>query len=200
MTYTAAETEPLAERLITDLHGMHIEVARAWITVESGIDNNPLGVTIIDANGNRVLASYPTQLAGIDAAAVRVKTNPVYSGIMGSLDGTIKDQALAIIASPWNVRNSPYYRREFTAMGLLVDPPPVNPKVRVIGPFYTYTVRGNTVIGDTLRTVSPNAIYTCSEREYPKVADTKTLMLRQLTSGPFKGEWIVAHGPLAFSN
>jgi len=118
MTYTPQQTEPLALRLCRDLPGLHIELARCWITAESGVNNNPLGVTII-VNDVRVLAKYPTAFSGIDAAAERVKTQSNYAGIIASLGGTLRQQALAVIHSPWNVPNSPYYTREFTACGLL---------------------------------------------------------------------------------
>ena len=115
MTYTAAQTAPLAARLVQDLPGLNINVATVWITAESGNNNNPLGVMV-----NGKLAQYATPQAGIDAAAARVKTLSYYTGIVASLPGgNARQQAMAIIASPWNVPNSPYYTRIFTAAGLL---------------------------------------------------------------------------------
>lgn len=114
-TYTPSQIEPLARRLCQDLPGLHVEVARCWIRAESGTGNNPLGMTV---GGKLVI--YSTPIAGIDAAAARVKTLSYYKGIVASLDGgSIRDQALAIIASPWNAPGSPYYTHQFSDCGLL---------------------------------------------------------------------------------
>jgi hypothetical protein len=128
MSYTAAQIEPLALRLCHDLPGLHMEVARTWIGAESGANNNPLGMTASRGSNaavgqwigpNTYLIRYPTQMAGIVAAADHVRTSSYYAGIRASLIGTIKAQALAIIASPWNATNSPYYTKVFTNAGLL---------------------------------------------------------------------------------
>lgn len=123
MAYTAAKIEQAAQLLIKALPGLHIEVARAWVTAEQGDNNNVLGLT----DANHVLYKYPTLAAGITANAKWV-LNPAspYGGIRASLKGgSIAVQGKAIIASGWNVRNSPYYTRIFTAMGLFkaVTPP-----------------------------------------------------------------------------
>lgn len=124
MTYTAAETEPLAQRLVKDLPGLNINLARAWIKAESGANGNVLGTTHTGANGKAVLDKYPTQIAGIDAAAQRIKTlsyyKPFYKTITSG--GNVRQQALALIASPWNHPGSPYYTKVFAAAGLLGGP------------------------------------------------------------------------------
>lgn len=114
MTYSAAQTEPLAQRLVADLPGLNINVARAWIRAESGTGNNPLGVTV-----NGQLATYATPEQGIDAAAARIQLLPIYGGIRAAVQSdNPKTQALAITASPWNKPNSGYYFNQFNKAGL----------------------------------------------------------------------------------
>jgi hypothetical protein len=128
MTYTAAQTAPLAARLVQDLPGLNLNVATVWINAESGGNNNPLGMTATRGSSapvgqwigaNTYLVKYATPTAGIDAAAAHIKTSSYYTGIVASLSGNARQQALAIIASPWNAVGSPYYTRIFTAAGLL---------------------------------------------------------------------------------
>ena len=132
MTYTAAQTEPLAQRLVSNLPGLDINLARAWITGESGANNNPLGVTASIGSGQPVgqmisattyLVKFPTAQAGIDAAAALLKSPSMtwaYGGVTKAIaTGTPTDQAKALIASPWNTPGSPYYTRIFKAAGLL---------------------------------------------------------------------------------
>lgn len=137
MSYTWAEVEPLAARLVADLPGLDIRLARVWIRAESGAHNNPLGVTATRGSGapvgqwigsDRYLVAYPSRIAGIDAAAALVRSSSNYSGIMASLGGSLRTQALAVIASPWHRRNSPYYTVAFTAAGLLSGSGPAAPK------------------------------------------------------------------------
>lgn len=119
MTYSPGRIEPLARELCADLPGFHLEVAREWIRAESGANGNVLGVT-----ENHVLMTFPSDAAGITAAADRVRRLVAYAGIRASLrGGSIRDQALALIASPWNHPGSPYYTRLFTAAGLLANLP-----------------------------------------------------------------------------
>jgi hypothetical protein len=81
----------------------------------------------------------------------------------------------------------------------------LTPHVRVASPkgtFETYTVRKvNGVLvwtgGHSTRTLPQNSEMACSMREY-KVSGL-SIVLRQLTSGPFAGTWIWAHGSLPFS-
>lgn len=115
-TYSPAMVRVLAQRLCHDLPGLYQQVAECWINAEQGVNNNPLGVT---AGG--VLVHYPNPIAGIDAAAARVRTSIHYGGIRASLSGSVRDQALAIIASPWNFPGSPYYTRRFNECGLLTS-------------------------------------------------------------------------------
>ena len=119
MTYSAAETEPLAQRLVSDLPGLDIRLARAWIIAESGDNGNVLGVTHVE-NGVSKLNTYATREQGIDAAAALVKSSSHYSGVRSAIaGGNVRQQALALIASPWNHPGSPYYTTRFTAAGLL---------------------------------------------------------------------------------
>lgn len=132
MTYTAAQTEPLAQRLVANLPGLDISLARSWITAESGAHNNPLGVTAKVGSGkpigqmigpNTYLVRYPTPQAGIDAASAMLKSSSMswaYGGVIKAIaSGDRTAQAKALIASPWNARNSPYYTRVFTKAGFL---------------------------------------------------------------------------------
>src|ERR1035437_6000999 len=132
MTYTVSQTEPLAQRLVSNLPGLDINLARAWITGESGANNNPLGVTATLGSGQPIgqmisartyLVKFPTPQAGIDAAAALLKSPSMswaYGGVTKAIaTGTPAQQAQALIASPWNVKDSPYYTRVFTAAGLL---------------------------------------------------------------------------------
>jgi hypothetical protein len=128
--YTDAQAEPLAQRLVADLPGLNLALARVWIKAESGVGNNPLGVTHVVA-GKTVLMTYATPTAGVDAAAALVKGSANYAGIRASLSGTARQQAMAIIASPWNAPGSPYYTRVFTAAGLLGSVPQTVPHVQL---------------------------------------------------------------------
>lgn len=79
--------------------GLCQSVALAWITKESGVHNNLLGVE--DRPGH--LAEYATWQAGLDAAIERVDDSPYYAGIRASIpthDPVRQRQAL--IDSPWS--------------------------------------------------------------------------------------------------
>lgn len=91
------------------------DAARQWVTAEQGEDNNILGVTYSTPTG-RALYDYPDLAAGARAAANRVATLGIYAPLRASLRPGVStgDQLAAIIASPWNRPNSPYYRRAFT--------------------------------------------------------------------------------------
>lgn len=133
MTYSTAQIEPLAQRMVQALPGLDIRLARVWIQSESGANNNPLGVTSVQGGVSK-LNSYPSPFAGIDAAIALIKNSSYYSGIRKAIaGGSISDQAKAIIASPWNARNSPYYTRVFTNAGFLgttsTTTPPRHPDV-----------------------------------------------------------------------
>lgn len=119
MGYSDAEVEPLAQRLVQQLPGLDVRLARVWIKSESGANGNPLGVTHVE-NGVSKLSTYATREQGIDAAASLVRSSGNYAGVRSAFaGGNLRQQALALIASPWNARNSPYYTRVFTAAGLL---------------------------------------------------------------------------------
>ena len=103
--------------------GLDVSVIDAWARAENGVNNNILGIT-----NNGVLASYPNQTVAADATAARLKSLPMYSGILASTGGSASQQALAIARSPWHLGPSglakaggqdPYYTRIFTAAGLL---------------------------------------------------------------------------------
>ena len=79
-----------------------------------------------------------------------------------------------------------------------------NPKVRVVtGTFRTYTVRNTGKlhsVGTSIRTAPKNTVYTCSPVEWPvQVGTANPIMMRQLTSGPFAGLWVISHGALRYS-
>ena len=146
MSYTASQTEPLAQRLVANLPGLNINLARAWIGAESGANNNPLGVTASAGSGQPVgqwispttyLVKYQAPQAGIDAAAALLKS-PSMSWAYGKVLTAIKggnytQQAHALIASPWNKPGSPYYTRVFTAAGLIA-PNQTPPQTSTVAP------------------------------------------------------------------
>lgn len=126
MAYTKTKIEQAAQLLVKALPGLHIEVARAWVTAEQGDNNNVLGLT----DANHKLYTFPTLAAGVQACANWI-LNPKspYRGIRLSLNGgTIAQQGRAIIASLWNTPGSPYYTRIFTQMGLFKQVTPIPPK------------------------------------------------------------------------
>jgi hypothetical protein len=164
VSYTDAEVEPLARQLVAALPGLDLRLARVWIKSESGVGNNPLGVTHT-VNGKTTLMTYPTKEAGITAAATLVKTSRNYAGIRASLNGgNVRQQALAIIASPWNARGSPYYTSVFGAAGLLGGGPSYsNPgsggAEKPIGAWYTNGVPAVSFpAGYILKSTDPQAI------------------------------------------
>jgi hypothetical protein len=87
----------------------------------------------------------------------------------------------------------------------LPTPIPVTPHVRVADPqgrFNTYTVHNTGklhVVGTSSRKLAHNTEMACSMREWPVLNGSRTILMRQLTSGPFAGLWVVAHGALPFS-
>ena len=151
MSYTTSQTEPLAQRLVANLPGLDINLARAWIGAESGANNNPLGVTASRGSSapvgqwigtNTYLVKYATPQAGIDAAAALLQS-PSMSWAYGKTAQAIKTgdataQANALIASPWNTPGSPYYKRVFTAAGLL-KPSTALPQTSTVAPKVTVT-------------------------------------------------------------
>lgn len=90
------------------------EAARQWVTAEQGENNNILGVTYATPTG-RSLYRYRSLAEGARAAADLVARLPAYAGLRAALRPGVStgDQLAALIASPWNRPNSPYYRRMF---------------------------------------------------------------------------------------
>lgn len=115
--YTPARVDYLARYLQTQLPGLNYELAVKWIKAEQGENGNVLGVTYDAAPGTTgyqgTLYRYPTQEEGIRQAAALVKRSGNYAGIRASLGQSYTAQAQALVASPWNVRNSRYYARLF---------------------------------------------------------------------------------------
>jgi hypothetical protein len=155
--YSDAEVEPLAQRLVSQLPGLDIRLARVWIKSESGVNGNPLGVTHVE-NGVSKLNTYATREEGIDAAAALVKRSNNYAGIRSAIaGGNLRQQALALIASPWNARNSPYYTRVFTAAGLLGATPPA-----ATG---EYATKFNTLLKNLGISTDPSHVITSGEAQ-----------------------------------
>lgn len=110
--YTTARVDYLARYLQSQLPGLDYDLAVKWINAERGANGNTLGVTYRDASGQH-LYRYASQEEGIRQAAALVKRSGNYSGIRASLGGSYLAQAQALVASPWNARNSAYYARLF---------------------------------------------------------------------------------------
>lgn len=114
--YSTARVDYLARYLQTQLPGLNYDLAVKWINAERGVNGNVLGVTY-DASttpGYQLkLRTYSSQEEGLRAAAALVKSSGNYAGIRAALGKDYTTQAKAIVASPWNVRNSPYYARLF---------------------------------------------------------------------------------------
>lgn len=132
MGYTPEMFNAAVAALTAEVHGLHPDVARAWATAEQGVNFNILGVTYRDEKGQH-LYRYGSWREGA-AAAARLIANGPYAGIRKALaGGSSRDQARAIIASPWN---HPYYSRGRGAAALraIADGPnPADPAVyRVI--------------------------------------------------------------------
>ncbi len=96
-TYTASRIDQLAQ-LWSSLTGLDLSVARAQITAEQGVNGNPVGLE----NGSGQLMTFPTQEAGLQAAAINLKTNPAYAALRNAIStGNAAVQAHALAASPW---------------------------------------------------------------------------------------------------
>jgi hypothetical protein len=114
--YTTARVDYLASYLQGQLPGLDHDLAVKWINAERGVNGNVLGVTYDSSSSagyQGKLQTYSSQEQGLDAAAALVKSSGNYAGIRASLDKDYTTQAQAIVASPWNVRNSAYYARLF---------------------------------------------------------------------------------------
>ncbi|MHB8420659.1 MAG: hypothetical protein ACYDCL_21515 [Myxococcales bacterium] len=114
MGYTSAQITYAATLLTQRVQGLSLAAAKVWVTAEQGVANNVLGVTYNDSSGQH-LFTYPTVLAGIQAAANLFNTNPAYAPAKKAVAAT-KDagaQLAAIAASPWN---HPYYTSALPAI------------------------------------------------------------------------------------
>lgn len=159
-TYTNAQIEPLAQRMVQQLPGLDINLARVWIRAESGVGNNPLGVTSVQGRISK-LNTYSTPIAGIDAAINLLKSSSYYAGIRTAISsGSVTDQAKAIIASPWHSRGSPYYTDVFTKAGFLssTSPIPGGGASTPITQLPSITTPGSSVTQDTLTADQWNAV------------------------------------------
>jgi hypothetical protein len=99
--------------------GLNASFLKMWLTAENGFaNNNPLGLRDYSAGApsTHPLIVFPTLDAGLTATANLINTAPQYAGIRATRGGTVQQQALAVIASPWNVPNSPYYKRMFAGV------------------------------------------------------------------------------------
>jgi hypothetical protein len=105
--------------------GLATSVVAAWVSRENGADNNVLGVTGRNGvYGGAGLFSYPSQVAGADAAANLINTSPLYAGIRDAVKtGDPAAEALAIVKSPWRGSQpggfDKYYYNGFAAAGIL---------------------------------------------------------------------------------
>jgi hypothetical protein len=110
--YTTARVNYLASYLQTLLPGLDKTVATTWITAEKGVSGNVLGTTYT-SGGTQHLYTYPSQEAGLRAAAGWINSNPRYSGVKSSLSSSAAAQATALSTSGWN--NS-YYPSVFASI------------------------------------------------------------------------------------
>ena len=115
MSYSPSQLAAAAAALVAEVHGLRADVARAWAEAEQGVRYNIVGVTYIDAHGRQRLFAYSSWDEGARAAAHLIATGP-YAGVRAALaGGSSRDQAAALIASPWN---HPYYSRGLGAEAL----------------------------------------------------------------------------------
>ena len=100
--YTTARISYLATYLQSLLPGLNNQVATQWITAEKGVNGNVLGTTYNNSSGQH-LFTYPSQEAGLQAAASWINTGARYSGVKASLSsGSASAQATALSTSGWN--------------------------------------------------------------------------------------------------
>jgi hypothetical protein len=144
MAYTTAQMNAATGALVSAIHGLHPDVARAWASAEQGVNYNILGVTYVK-DGRQHLFTYGSWGEGAQAAAHLIATGP-YGGVRSALaGGTSAQQARAIIASPWN---HPYYSTGRGAIALrAVAAQPANAPH---GTRYHLVVRGATPVYDAM--------------------------------------------------
>lgn len=115
--YTSSRISQLAQ-LWSSLTGLDYSVAQAQITAEQGVNGNPVGLE----NGSGQLMTFPTQEAGLQAAALNLKTNPAYAALRNAIStGNPAVQAHALAASPWGP--SGYYAGSPAFSALLTASP-----------------------------------------------------------------------------
>ncbi len=115
MGYNPLQTIQATNAMVAAMPGLQPSVARAWVSAEQGDNFNIVGVTYNNATGQH-LYQYSSFTQGAQAAANLLKSNPAYAGIRQAIaSGDAKQQAAAIIASPWN---HPYYSKGGGAAGL----------------------------------------------------------------------------------
>lgn len=137
-TYSPALASEVGSLMSQLVPGLSKNLATAWATLESGVNNNPYGMTsptatptggasyttpIKNSDGSTTyLNGYRTLAAGVQAAANNLLTNPVYSSIRAALRTSDPNAvASALVASEWNTPNSAYYANGFTAAGFHID-------------------------------------------------------------------------------
>ncbi len=113
MTYTDAYAAYVGQ-LMAAASGVPASVATVWAKSESGVNNNPYGLT----NGRGQLYSYPTVQAGVQAAADwLLNPSSPYGGVRTAIkSGNAQTIANAIAASPWGP--SGYYASAWPKLGL----------------------------------------------------------------------------------
>lgn len=121
-TYSLALASQVGTLFSQLVPGFPTKLATDWATIESGVGNNPYGVTVKNSAGQWVLATYPTLQAGVQAAATLLLTAPQYSSIRAAVrTGDPNAVASALVASPWNTPGSPTYSAWFTQQGYHID-------------------------------------------------------------------------------
>ena len=108
MTYSDAQANYVGE-LMAQATGIPAPVASTWAKSESGVNNNPYGLT----NGQGQLYSFSSLQAGVQAAADwLLNPSSPYGSVRTAIKGGNSTQiAQAIAASPWGP--SGYYSRSW---------------------------------------------------------------------------------------
>ena len=108
MTYSDAQANYVGE-LMSQATGIPVPVASTWAKSESGVNNNPYGLT----NGQGQLYSFSSLQAGVQAAADwLLNPSSPYGSVRTAIKGGNNTQiAQAIAASPWGP--SGYYSKSW---------------------------------------------------------------------------------------
>jgi hypothetical protein len=116
------------DEFINALHaqtGLNVDVIRAWVGMEQGVNNNVLGLT---SGSPSKLMTFSSQTAAATATANALKSSNYYTGIINSVGKNSAVQALAIAQSPWHLGpgglakaggTDPYYFKGFVRTGLI---------------------------------------------------------------------------------